>query len=288
MAGEGIRRDNRPSGKKIPEGRIDGDEPKPVSFRTESYRSGTRFPLKVQPWGELLYALSGVCEIEVDGKRFLSPPSYGIWIPPGIPHEAWSREDMVYVTTYVAPDLCRSLPKTVRTLALSTLLKAILGDFSDRGVTLPTTPADRRLALVLVDQIGLAPQFDSYLPFAEDRLLAGIVDAFHADPGERRSLAEWARQIGVTERTLSRRWLSGFGISFNEWRLRLKLVRALSMLDGGAKVQEVARTLGYSDASAFIAMFRRMTGTSPSALHRKGGRSRGDGFSTVPEGERNS
>lgn len=258
-----------------PEGRIDGDEPRPLSFRTEVYRGGTAFPRKIQPWGELLYALSGVCEIEVEGRRFLSPPSYGIWIPPGTAHEAWSREDMLYVTTYVSAELCESLPRSVRTLALSPLLKAVLADFAGRGVTVPQSAPDRRLARVLVDQIALAPQFDSYLPFTADRLLAGIVDSLSADPGNRLSLAEWARRAGVTERTLSRRWQSSFGIPFSEWRLRLKLVRALSLLDAGEQVQSVARALGYSDASAFIAMFRRMTGSSPTALPQSAARARG-------------
>lgn len=246
-------------------GRIDGDEPRPVSFRTEAYRAGTAFPRKAQPWGEMLYALSGVCEIEVEGKRFLSPPSYGIWIPPGTVHEAWNREEMLYVTTYVAAELCAGLPTTVRTLAISPLLKAIHADFANRGITMPVTGADKRLARVLVDQIASVPQFDSYLPFTEDTLLAGIIKRLLENPGDRTSLAEWARRASVTERTLSRRWQSAVGISFNDWRLRLKLVRAISLLETGTKVQKVALELGYNDASAFIVMFRRMTGASPAS-----------------------
>jgi AraC-like DNA-binding protein len=249
-----------------PQGRLEGDAPKPVSFRTEAFCGGTVFPRKRQPWGELNYALSGVCEIEVAGKRYLSPPSYGIWIPPDVEHEAWNKGDMFYVTTYVDRTLCGRLPKAVRTLALTPLLKAILADFAARNITLPRSPEDHRLALVLVDQIGLARQYDSYLPAAADALLAPIVEALHAEPSSRQSLAEWARRAGVTERTLSRRWQGSTGLTFNEWRQRLKLVKSLALLEAGYQVQYVSKALGYNDPSAFIAMFRRLTGSSPTAI----------------------
>lgn len=250
------------------QGRIDGDAPSPVSFRTESFQRGTSFPPKTQTWGELNYALSGVCEIEVLGVRYLSPPAYGIWIPPQTEHSAWNHEEMIYVTVYVHSDLCKDLPTVVQTIALSPLLKAILADFSERHITSPATPEDQRLAMVLVDQVRIAPRYDSYLPFTGDDLISPIILALQSKPDERRSLAEWARLAGVTERTLSRRWQQGTGLSFNEWRQRQKLVVALSMLEQGEKVQSVATSLGYSDPSAFIAMFRRQTGFSPTNLVR--------------------
>lgn len=245
------------------QGRIEGDDPRPISFRTERFRAGTEFPRKAQPWGELNFALSGVCEIEVGGRRFLSPPSYGIWIPPGVEHEAWNRDDIFYVTTYVSAALCGDLPGDVVTLELSRLLKAILADFAERDVTVPRTDADERLAMVLVDQIAVAPRFDSYLPFTDDPLIGPVIQALQHDLANRLSLAEWARRADVTERTLSRRWRQVLGISFNDWRQRQKLVAGFSLLDTGLTVQDVAKRLGYNDTSAFIAMFRRLTGATP-------------------------
>ncbi|WP_273729075.1 AraC family transcriptional regulator [Brucella gallinifaecis] len=176
---------------------------------------------------------------------------------------------MIYVTVYVHADLCKDLPAVVQTIALSSLLKAILADFAERHITSPKTPEDERLAMVLVDQVCLARRYDTYLPFTKDNLIAPIILALQSTPNERRSLAEWARLAGVTERTLSRRWQQATGIAFNEWRQRQKLVVALAMLEQGDKVQSVAASLGYSDPSAFIAMFRRQTGFSPTNLVQK-------------------
>ena len=60
-------------------------------------------------------------------------------------------------------------------------------------------------------------------------------------------------------------------MSFNDWRQRLRVVSALGMLDAGLPVQDVARRLGYSTPSAFIAMFQRLTGESPDSARRRSG-----------------
>jgi AraC-like DNA-binding protein len=248
------------------EPRIEGDPPQPVSFRTENYKGGTVFPAKRQTWGELNYALAGVVDFDIQGVRYLSPPHYAIWIPPDVLHEAWNQYDVRYVTVYVERSLCAGLPPAPATLGLSPLLKAILADFAARDITLPKSEEDLRLAHVLVDQIRLAPRSESYLPLSDDVLLAPVLKALQADPGDRHSLAEWARRMGTTERTLSRRCHDDLGISFNEWRQRLKLVAALALIEAGEPVQRIAAQLGYSNASAFIAMFRRLTGTSPTQM----------------------
>ncbi|MFT4183297.1 MAG: helix-turn-helix transcriptional regulator [Rhizobium sp.] len=248
------------------EPRIEGDPPRPVSFRTETYKAGTVFPSKSQPWGELNYALAGVAEFVIRGVRYLSPPHYAIWLPPDTMHGAWNQHDLRYVTVYVERALCADLPSEPSTLSISPLLKAILADFAARDVMLPETEEDLRLAQVLVDQIRLAPRCESYLPLSDDPLLQPVLRALQADPGDRNSLAERARRMGTTERTLSRRCHDDLGISFNEWRQRLKLIEALALIEAGEPVQRIAARLGYSSASAFIAMFRRLTGNSPTQM----------------------
>nr|WP_312120413.1 helix-turn-helix transcriptional regulator [Brevundimonas diminuta] len=254
------------------QGRVQGDRPAPVSFRTEAYGAGTVFPKIRQPWGELNYALSGVLEIIVEGKRILSPPTYGVWIPPMVEHEARNANPMIYVTVYMDAQLCGDLPKEVGTIELTPLLKAVLADFASREITVPTTPQDKRLAQVLIDQIHSAPQFDSYLPMPQDPVLGPIALALQADSGSREQLSDWAALAGVTERTLSRRWQSSTGVSFNEWRQRLRAIDAIALLEQGELVQNVARQVGYNDASAFIAMFRRVTGIAPTSLRPSGPR----------------
>ncbi len=243
-----------------------GEYPAPLSFRTENYEAGGEFASRRQPWCKVGYAVTGVMEACVEGRRFLCPPHYATWIPADALHRCYNRQNVKFVSIYINQDLCVGMPETACTLALSPLIKAILADFAARRITVPKTEDDIRLALVLVDQLLKAPRRESYLPVSDDDLLRPIIDALLKKPGDRRSLAEWARTLQTTERTLSRRFQSDLGIPFNEWRQRSKLVASLSLIEKGKSIQETANDLGYSSPSAFIAMFRRQTGVSPTHL----------------------
>lgn len=63
-------------------------------------------------------------------------------------------------------------------------------------------------------------------------------------------------------------------MSFGEWRQRLRFLAAIEALDSARSVQEVAFDLGYSTASAFIAMFQRQAGCTPEQYRRANIRSR--------------
>ncbi|WP_234920009.1 helix-turn-helix transcriptional regulator, partial [Aeromonas veronii] len=85
----------------------------------------------------------------------------------------------------------------------------------------------------------------------------------HSDPADPRTLAQWAGQLHTTERTLARRCLRELGMSFGQWRARLRLLKALAWLKGDMPIQEISWRLGYGSTSAFIAMFNRELGCSP-------------------------
>lgn len=247
-----------------------GEPPDPLSFRTEDYPAGMVWPEAALPWGKLNYAVRGLMVATVGGVRYLSPPQYAIWTPPDVVHACHNRDAVRYVSVYVRRELCADLPAEPCTLALSPLIKAILADVDTRGVKVPRSEEDLRLAQVLVDQIRLAPRHSSYLPLSDDPALRIVLEALQREPGDRRSLAEWARITGTTERTLSRHCQRDLGMSFAEWRQRMKLVAALARLEEGASVGAVARDLGYGNASAFIAMFHRLTGTTPEQMRKDG------------------
>ncbi len=149
------------------------------------------------------------------------------------------------------------------TLAISAILKAILSDFAERGVNLPTSAQDLRLARVVMDQLECAQPHDDYLPYGRTPALREVLDALQAEPGDNRSLAQWAQQVHSTERTLARHCQRELGMTFGEWRQRLRFLAAIEALEAGRGIQQIAFDLGYSSPSAFISMFRRLAGTTP-------------------------
>jgi AraC-like DNA-binding protein len=105
---------------------------------------------------------------------------------------------------------------------------------------------------------------------ADDRALS-VASALRADPADDRTLAEWGRQVGASERTLAREFLAGTGMTFGRWRTLLRLQASLPGLAAGLPVSAVARRAGYESDSAFVAAFRRETGMTPGAYFRPAG-----------------
>jgi AraC-like DNA-binding protein len=204
----------------------------------------------------------------------MSPPQYAVWIPPDTEHSSYNAQAIVYRSVGLAPELCEHLPQVPCTLAVSEILKAILSDFARRDVNIPQTEADVRLAQVLVDQLKQAPVHDCFLPYARHPGVLGVLEGMQADPGDNRPLAQWAEQVHVSERTLARQFVREVGMSFGEWRQRLRYLAAIDALGSERSVQHVAFDLGYSTASAFIAMFQRHAGCTPEQYRRSNIRTR--------------
>ncbi|MGG1948530.1 helix-turn-helix transcriptional regulator [Trinickia sp. NRRL B-1857] len=246
-----------------------GPAPKPVSVRVVDFPAGTAFMPQSAPWGKFLFAVSGVVEFTIAGRRYLSPPAYALWIPPFIEHESRTRQATRYAAIYIAEKRCDSLPAEVTALRCDDILFAIVQDLAARSIEIPTSVEDRRLADVLIDRIRLAREFGGYLPFVDHPAIARIMTSIVQTPGDRRNLAQWAEEVALSERSLSRRWRELAGMSFHDWRQRAKLVAALTMLEEGFSNDEIARRLGYNSTSAYIAMVRQMTGASPERLRRE-------------------
>ena len=242
--------------------------PSPVYFRYSDFAPDTECTPHKHFWGSLDYSASGVMRMEVAGNRFMSPPQYAVWIPPNTEHSSYNAQAIVYHSVGLAPALSEQLPPQPCTLAISDILKAILRDFARGDVNIPHTEADIRLAQVLVDQLRQAPIHDGFLPYARPSGLLGVLEGMQADPGDNRPLAQWAEQVHVSERTLARQFLRELGMSFGEWRQRLRYLAAIEALDSERSVQQVAFDLGYSTDSAFIAMFQRHAGCTPEQYRR--------------------
>lgn len=215
------------------------------------------------PWGQLNYISHGVMNIEIDGVRYLSPPQYAVWIPPFFVHFSYTLSKAVFRSVYVNDVNSALLPARPCTMKLSPVLRAIFDDFAIRSITIPITEQDLRMTQVALDQILNLKIYDNYLPYASSSDLTFILNELQINPGDRRSISVFADLINMTSRSLERKCQRELGLSFGEWRLRLKFMYALECLDAGHTVQKISYDLGYSTPSAFIVMFRRFAGTTP-------------------------
>lgn len=191
------------------------------------------------------------------------PPQQAVWVPPGVLHEVTSIGALAMRTLYLHPAAIGGLPEACRVVTVPALLRELIL----RAVTLPPDyPPDgpeARLMAVVPDQLQALQPEPLHLPMPSDRRLRTITDALAKRPADGRSLADWARSAGASERTLARLFRRETGMTFGAWRQRLRLLAAIARLAEGRPVTAVAFDLGYESPSAFVAMFRRQLGEPP-------------------------
>lgn len=242
---------------------VDLPEPNPLYFSYQQMLADSATLLHSHPWGQLNMISLGIMEIVLGEQRLVAPADYLIWVPADLEHTSYNEQALDYTSIYVSHQLAAKLPPEPRLLLLTPLIRALLADFCERQTGHMGDAWDQHQAELLVERLARTRCQESYLPMSQDKLLAPMLAVLHGDPADPRTLAQWAGQLHTTERTLARRCLRELGMSFGQWRVRLRLLKALAWLKGDMPIQEISWRLGYSSTSAFIAMFNRALGCSP-------------------------
>lgn len=214
--------------------------------------------------GQLFTVSAGLISIEAAGGRWLMPPASFGWIPPRWPHGAAVHGEMRGLSLYFDEDWSRRhLPFELKVARVTPLLAALLEEIA---ASESWPPARREpYLLTLADAFGRQAAQPFHLPMPREarllRLATGLLDR----PDDDADLDDWAQRVGMTRRTLTRRFLQQTGLSFGQWRQQMRLLAALERLANGMAVTTAALETGYGSVSAFGAMFRRYIGSSPTA-----------------------
>lgn len=243
--------------------------PAPIVFRSAPMPEDGIYPAHNHPWGEFVYAVSGVVEVQFEGGHYLVPPQYGIWLPPNIHHLGQNRRAAWHSSVYVGAAWCAPMPAHVTALTVTPLIREMMEHLRQQPPAMPPGGDEARFLQVLVDLLARAERVGSYLPTSDDPVIRKILALLEHDPGDSRSVAELAAYANTSERTLMRRCQQTLGMSFAEWRQRLRVVKAMPLLADGWTVERIALEFGYASSSAFITMFRRLTGETPDEYRRR-------------------
>jgi len=213
---------------------------------------------------QLLYAVSGVMRLRTDRDALIVPADRAVYIPGGTRHAVRMHGAVEMRTLYIAPRPGGETVSVLRVLAVSTLLRELIGALCDEPVDYEKDSRGDKIARLIEDEIDRASELPLSVPLPRDPRLQRICAAVLADPADRRSLDAWSGTAGASARTLARLFERDLGISFGEWRRRLRFHRAVEQLSGGASIARVAQACGYRSPSAFSAAFHSFVGTPPS------------------------
>jgi AraC-like DNA-binding protein len=164
-------------------------------------------------------------------------------------------------SVYVSPGLSQVDWTVPTVIAASPLLAEVIG-YLDGELT---AARRARAEAVLSDLLTPIPVTSLDVRFPDDQLAGPVARALRDNPADQRTLAEWGRAVGASERTLARAFVAGTGLPFGQWRTLMRIQSALPLLAAGEAAGRVAGRVGYETPSAFIAAFRRLTGVTPTA-----------------------
>ncbi|MFG2139689.1 AraC family transcriptional regulator [Streptomyces sp. NPDC048650] len=210
---------------------------------------------------QIVYAARGVLAITTDAGSWIAPATRAIWVPAGTvhAHQAHGELELHLVGLPATENPLRLDEPTV--LAVGPLLRELI--LAHTRTPLDEGPEHGRLRAVLCDQLRASPQQPVHLPAPTAPRLQAVCEILRADPADNRTLAALGRQVGASDRTLSRLFKADLGMTFPQWRTQLRLYHALFLLAEGTPVTAVAHLCGWSSASAFIDVFRRAFGHTP-------------------------
>jgi AraC-like DNA-binding protein len=242
---------------------------RPLEGLAHEYAPGDQIPLHQHPFAQLLYASSGVMTVTTEHGTWVVPAERAVWVPTRVGHAIRMTGRVSMRTIYLSDALGPLAGGACCVVQVSALLRESILRAVDFAQPYRADGPEARLVAVIADEIRAAPVAPLHLPLPSDPRARRVADALRTDPGDPRTLAEWARVAGASARTLERLFERETKLAFAAWRQQARLLRGLEQLAAGEPVTSVALDLGYETPSAFIAMFRRALGTSPGRYFRE-------------------
>jgi AraC-like DNA-binding protein len=220
---------------------------------------------------QLEYAFEGVAQVETAIAHYLLPPQQAIWIPAGVEH-CTTLTRVRTMSVFFDPSWHVDAREHVRVLPATPVMREMIlharrwpidGSWTDAH-------ADRFFGALadLVEDL-LDHELPLWLPTARDPLVAAAITVTQEHLADV-SFADVCRAVGASERSLRRAFVADTGISWRQYLLHSRLLRAMALLAvPGPTVLGVATNVGFDSVSGFARAFRAYTGESPSAYRRR-------------------
>lgn len=212
---------------------------------------------------QLLRPQHGVLCVETGTHLHTCASPMAIWIPAGVVHAttigagaaaslffspehyAWSSTEVRQIE--VSPLLQHMVDTAAEGLAGTKSFQRqffdIIAELCHRALAEPVTPA-------------LAVPRSPEVKRAVDHLLAHLAE---------QTIPQLAQAVGMSERTLRRRFQSELALSPDDYLRHARLIKAMQTLRSAPTkpISEIALEVGYGNQSAFTAAFRRFTQQTP-------------------------
>jgi hypothetical protein len=162
--------------------------------------------------GQLILALHGAVTCTAADGLWIVPPSCGVWIPGGVPHSNRPTPNARLAYLFVEPGAA-AMPQNCCTLSISPMVREMVLRLADAPTAAGADDHFGRLARVLLDELTLMPGSGLLLPTSAHPKIAMVTALLAEAPADRRPLREWAKYVGMSERSFKRLMVQETGLS---------------------------------------------------------------------------
>jgi AraC-like DNA-binding protein len=209
--------------------------------------------------GQLFVVSQGAVALTTTAGRLRVGRNGFGWIPADLEHEVSGAGPVRGMSCRLSAAASLAFPPESVIRPADPLVAQLLR----RLLTIEDGDRQDRLLQVIADELADDPNL-ALLP-SDSGVVGDLITALRCDPANPAGLGDWARALGTSERSLTRRLRDQTGKSFVTWRTQIRIEHARQLLLAGVSVTETALAVGYDSLSAFSRGFRSMTGVLPSA-----------------------
>ncbi len=218
---------------------------------------------------QVLYAFEDSVEVVSQHARYKVPHQFAAWIPAGFVHRT-AIHKVRSGSVFLGPGMIASPVDSVRVIPVSNLMREMI----IHAMRWPMDGEDdesRRTyfgCFAMLCREWLAREVTLVLPSSDDPRIEAIADFTRAHLATV-TLEQVCHAVAMSPRTLRRHFHKAMGLSWEEYRLRLRMYTAIDELDTTTKpIGIVAADVGYASQAAFAKAFRTIMGIGPAAYRR--------------------
>ncbi|MGB5885609.1 MAG: helix-turn-helix transcriptional regulator [Acinetobacter venetianus] len=227
------------------------------------YKNGIVEPVHQHQVCQFIYIKRGVIRVYAQNRCWVIVPSRGLLIPAGIPHSLLAVGNVELRALYIHPEISAEMNDKISILQVSPLLSELINSAAEFEDVIIKGSREERINQLILDELSLmeSKDFNVVMPLsAELKVFCERVSNNYDRPWE---LADVASSLGVSVKTISRKFHLETGLSFGEWLRCFRLLKSMELMASGYSVTDAALAVGYDSQSSFSITFKKRVGISP-------------------------
>ncbi|HTB89735.1 MAG TPA: helix-turn-helix transcriptional regulator [Steroidobacteraceae bacterium] len=240
------------------------DEPHWV-VRTSSadLKAATVLGNHAHDWHQLIYVSAGLMNVATEAGSWVAPATWAVWVPAGVRHGIRFVVDSAFRTAYFRPGWVETYPGACTVVSVSALLRELILRAIKIGQLDRRHPLETAIAALIVSELQVSGARSLSLKQPTGAAMYRAATLINNKDPQAATLSSLARAVGIGTRTFERQFFAETGMTPGRWRQHQAMLKGLELLATGTAIKSVAAHAGYRTASAFIAAFRKVFGTTP-------------------------